>query len=91
MVYANQAIGPFANLELRKIINEHEAPPDILTTGLVKPVDVEKLFKIFFEGINITLKVFDPVLHTPINVLARSPFLFTVSKLHCDLAIDVGD
>lgn len=48
---------------------------------------MEKLFKLFFEGINITLKVFDPVLHTPINVLARSPFLFTVSKLYCDLVI----
>jgi len=85
MPSANQAVGPFANLELRKIINEHEAPPEILTTGLVKPADVEKLFKIFFEGINITLKLLDPVLHTPINVLARCPFLFTVSKLYCDL------
>ena len=91
MSYANQIIGPFANLELRKIINEHEAQPEILKTGLVKPTDVEKLFKIFFEGINTTLKLFDPSLHTPINVLARSPFLFTVSELHRDPMFRVGD
>jgi len=91
MPYANYSIGPFANLELRKIINEHEAPPEILTTGLVKPADVEKLFRIFFEGINVTLKLFDPVLHTPINVLARCPFLFTVSKSYYDLVISSRD
>ena len=49
------------------------------------------MFKLFFEGINITLKLLDPVLHTPINVLARSPFLFTVSKLHCNSVIDVDN
>ncbi|KAI0755619.1 hypothetical protein C8Q74DRAFT_1210774 [Fomes fomentarius] len=70
--------GPAFNLGLRATMIESVSPPDILVHGLVTPDDVEKLFKIYFERVNVHCDVLDPVLHTPASTFARCPFLFTV-------------
>ncbi|RPD54605.1 hypothetical protein L226DRAFT_547907 [Lentinus tigrinus ALCF2SS1-7] len=70
--------GPAFNLGLRATMIESVSPPEILVHGLVTPDDVEKLFKIYFERVNVHCDVLDPVLHTPASTFARCPFLFTV-------------
>ncbi|KAJ7692180.1 hypothetical protein B0H14DRAFT_3046906 [Mycena olivaceomarginata] len=52
--------------------------PHILRRGLISPQEVEKLFDIYFQAMNISTSALDPVLHTPQKTLFRSPFLFTV-------------
>ena len=37
--------GPSADPELRRIIIERQMPPEILTHGIIKPAEVEVLFK----------------------------------------------
>ncbi|KAH7322256.1 hypothetical protein B0J17DRAFT_684162 [Rhizoctonia solani] len=69
--------GPSANPELRRMIIERQMPPEILTHGIIKPKEVEILFKIFFEQLNPFIAILDPNMHTPAFVFGRCPFLFT--------------
>ncbi|QRW23098.1 Fungal specific transcription factor domain [Rhizoctonia solani] len=69
--------GPSANPELRRMIIERQMPPEILTHGIIKPNEVEILFKIFFDQLNPFLSILDPHMHTPAFVFGRCPFLFT--------------
>ncbi|KAJ7127063.1 hypothetical protein C8R44DRAFT_593328, partial [Mycena epipterygia] len=52
--------------------------PHILTRGLITPQEAEKLFDIYFQHMNISVSLLDPVLYTPQKTCYRSPFLFTV-------------
>ncbi|TBU52135.1 hypothetical protein BD310DRAFT_832860 [Dichomitus squalens] len=70
--------GPQANLQLRRLIVERQAAPDILLSGLVTPEDVTALFEIHFKWINPIIPILDENIHSPASVLARCPFLFTV-------------
>jgi hypothetical protein len=70
--------GPATDLGIRAMLIEKHSPPEILVHGLVAPEDVDKLFQIFFERINVFISILDPVLHTPASTFARCPFLFTV-------------
>ncbi|KAJ7475781.1 hypothetical protein FB451DRAFT_1366476 [Mycena latifolia] len=54
------------------------AAPHILTRGLITPQEAEKLFDIYFQHMNISVSLLDPVLYTPQKTCFRSPFLFTV-------------
>lgn len=58
------------------IISQHL--PHILTREIVTLEDVENLFKLYFDKMNLSTSLMDPVLHTPQYVVMRSPFLFTV-------------
>ncbi|KAI0369514.1 hypothetical protein BV20DRAFT_1078089, partial [Pilatotrama ljubarskyi] len=70
--------GPFTNLELRRLIVERQAAPDILLSGLVTPDDAAALFQIHYQWINPIIPILDENIHTPASVLARCPFLFTI-------------
>ncbi|KAI0633110.1 hypothetical protein C8Q77DRAFT_871216 [Trametes polyzona] len=70
--------GPATNLELRRLIVERQAAPDILLSGLVTPEDSYALFQIHYQWINPIIPILDENIHTPATVLARCPFLFTV-------------
>ncbi|KAI1785437.1 hypothetical protein LXA43DRAFT_899849 [Ganoderma leucocontextum] len=70
--------GPQANLQLRRLIVERQAAPDILLSGLVTPEDVTALFEIHYKWINPIIPILDENIHSPASVLARCPFLFTV-------------
>ncbi|KAI0643341.1 fungal-specific transcription factor domain-containing protein [Trametes meyenii] len=70
--------GPAFNLGLRATMIESVSPPEILVHGLVTPDDVDKLFKIYFDKINVHCDLLDPDLHTPATTFNRCPFLFTV-------------
>ncbi|KAG1733649.1 uncharacterized protein EDB91DRAFT_1300017 [Suillus paluster] len=52
--------------------------PHILTRDVVTVKDVENLFKLYFDKMNFSTSLLDPILHTPQYVVMRSPFLFTV-------------
>ncbi|TDL22812.1 hypothetical protein BD410DRAFT_788152 [Rickenella mellea] len=52
--------------------------PHILKTGIVTPQEVEELFSIYFEYMNLSCSLLDPVLYTAQTTYWRSPFLFTV-------------
>ncbi|KAK7033077.1 Zn(2)-C6 fungal-type domain-containing protein [Favolaschia claudopus] len=54
------------------------AAPHILTRGLITTLEAEKLFDIFFQRMNLSVSLLDPVLYTPQKTCFRSPFLFTV-------------
>ncbi|KAG8716746.1 hypothetical protein FRC09_015285 [Ceratobasidium sp. 395] len=49
----------------------------IVADGIIKPAEVQVLFRIFFEKLNPSLAILDPTTHTAAFVLSRSPFLFT--------------
>ncbi|KAJ3815156.1 hypothetical protein F5876DRAFT_72296 [Lentinula aff. lateritia] len=51
--------------------------PHILARGIITPSDAEKLFKIFFDLVNPSVSIVDPVLYTAQKTVYRSPFLFT--------------
>ncbi|KAJ3971250.1 hypothetical protein EV361DRAFT_912156 [Lentinula raphanica] len=51
--------------------------PHILMRGIITPIDAEKLFKIFFDLVNPSVSIVDPVLYTAQKTVYRSPFLFT--------------
>ncbi|CDO69738.1 hypothetical protein BN946_scf184697.g10 [Trametes cinnabarina] len=70
--------GPAFNLGLRASMIESVSPPEIIVHGIVTPDDVDKLFKIYFERINVHCDILDPTLHTPATTFNRCPFLFTV-------------
>ncbi|KAJ7158827.1 hypothetical protein C8R46DRAFT_957558 [Mycena filopes] len=54
------------------------AAPHILTRGLITPQEAEKLFDIYFQRMNLSVSLLDPILYTPQKACYRSPFLFTV-------------
>ncbi|KAF7791677.1 hypothetical protein EIP86_002700 [Pleurotus ostreatoroseus] len=62
----------------RPLISENHQPPHILRAGLVTPTEVEKLFGIYWDYMNLSVSLLDPVLYTAQNTYWRSPFLFTV-------------
>ncbi|KAI0768144.1 hypothetical protein BD413DRAFT_479831 [Trametes elegans] len=62
----------------RPIMYAQHQTPYILRSGLVSPAEVEKLFKIYFDYINPSVSLLDPVLYTAQKTYWRSPFLFTV-------------
>lgn len=70
--------GPSANLDLRRLIIERQAAPDILLSGLVTYDDAIILFQLYFKWVNPFIPVLDENIHTPAAVLGRCPFLFTV-------------
>ncbi|KAI0087537.1 hypothetical protein BDY19DRAFT_994860 [Irpex rosettiformis] len=70
--------GPSSNLDLRRLIVERQAAPDILLSGLITNEDVGKLFDIYWRCINPVVPILDENIHTPSAVLGRCPFLFTV-------------
>ncbi|KAF9069221.1 hypothetical protein BDP27DRAFT_737390 [Rhodocollybia butyracea] len=51
--------------------------PHILTRDIITTTDAEKLFKIFFDLVNPSVSIVDPVLYTAQKTVYRSPFLFT--------------
>ncbi|KAF5375594.1 hypothetical protein D9757_008502 [Collybiopsis confluens] len=51
--------------------------PHILARGIITPRDAEKLFSIFFDLVNPSVSIVDPVLYTAQKTVYRSPFLFT--------------
>ncbi|KAF7327903.1 Zn(2)-C6 fungal-type domain-containing protein [Mycena kentingensis (nom. inval.)] len=59
-------------------VNDHPALPHILTRGLITPQEAEKLFDIYFQRMNLSVSLLDPVLYTAQKTCYRSPFLFTV-------------
>ncbi|KAI0649349.1 hypothetical protein C8Q79DRAFT_904183 [Trametes meyenii] len=62
----------------RPIMYSQHQTPYILRSGLVSPAEVEKLFKIYFDYMNPSVSLLDPVLYTAQKTYWRSPFLFTV-------------
>ncbi|KAH9481451.1 Transcriptional activator of proteases prtT [Psilocybe cubensis] len=58
-------------------VAQHQAP-SILTRGIITPLEAEKLFKIYFDNMNLSVSLLDPVLYTAQRTFYRSPFLFTV-------------
>ncbi|OJA09448.1 hypothetical protein AZE42_02630 [Rhizopogon vesiculosus] len=52
--------------------------PHILTRDVITVKDAENLFKLYFDKMNMSASLLDPVLYTPQYVVVRSPFLFTV-------------
>ncbi|OBZ72273.1 Protein priB [Grifola frondosa] len=68
---------PSPNAEHPISYAKHQTPY-ILRNGLVSPADVEQLFKIYFDYMNCSLSLLDPVLYTAQKTYWRSPFLFTV-------------
>jgi hypothetical protein len=61
--------------------------PAIISLGIITPQEAEKLFKIYFDNINLSVSLLDPILYTASRTLLRSPFLFTVSEYSCLLQI----
>jgi hypothetical protein len=47
--------GPAARLGLRTIQIERRNIPEIMTSGLISPAEVDKLFKIFFDKLNVSI------------------------------------
>ncbi|KAH9942813.1 hypothetical protein B0H21DRAFT_695974 [Amylocystis lapponica] len=70
--------GPVHDLAMRANLIQDHSPPEILVYGLVTPDDVEGLFKIYYERLNVHVTLLDAEVHTPANTFARCPFLFTV-------------
>ncbi|KAJ7052617.1 hypothetical protein C8F01DRAFT_1261749 [Mycena amicta] len=58
-------------------IDGHPTLPHILTRGLITPQEAEKLFDIYFQLMNLSVSLLDPVLYTAQKTCYRSPFLFT--------------
>ena len=79
---------------VRTIKLERKNIPEIMSCGIVSPKEVDELFKIFFDrlnvrpayncsrcvtdGLQVFVSILDPVLHTPATTFGRCPFLFTV-------------
>ncbi|KAF8271195.1 hypothetical protein EI94DRAFT_1797367 [Lactarius quietus] len=62
---------------LRLGLPGHRIPP-LLQKDIITPAEAEKLFKIYFDWMNISLSLLDPKLYTAQQVYWRCPFLFTV-------------
>ncbi|KAI0303682.1 hypothetical protein B0F90DRAFT_1310868 [Multifurca ochricompacta] len=52
--------------------------PPLLRKNIITPAEAEKLFKIYFDWMNISVSLLDPKLYTAQQVYWRCPFLFTV-------------
>lgn len=52
--------------------------PPLLQKNIITPAEAEKLFKIYFDWMNISTSLLDPKLYTAQQVYWRCPFLFTV-------------
>ncbi|KAA1467573.1 hypothetical protein DENSPDRAFT_901490 [Dentipellis sp. KUC8613] len=52
--------------------------PQLLKKNIITPDEAEHLFKIYFDYMNLSLSLLDPILYTAQQVYWRSPFLFTV-------------
>ncbi|KAI0267719.1 hypothetical protein BC834DRAFT_821940 [Gloeopeniophorella convolvens] len=52
--------------------------PLLLRKNIITSAEAEKLFKIYFDWMNISVSLLDPKLYTAQQVYWRSPFLFTV-------------
>ncbi|EPQ52642.1 hypothetical protein GLOTRDRAFT_79762 [Gloeophyllum trabeum ATCC 11539] len=50
----------------------------ILARGIVTLEEVDKLFKLYYDYINLSVSLLDPELYTAQKTYVRSPFLFTV-------------
>ncbi|CCM01416.1 uncharacterized protein FIBRA_03467 [Fibroporia radiculosa] len=61
----------------RPIVDEQQQPA-ILRNGIIKPDEAEKLFGIYYDYMNLSVSLLDPVLYTAQKTYWRSPFLFTV-------------
>ncbi|KZT00764.1 uncharacterized protein LAESUDRAFT_764298 [Laetiporus sulphureus 93-53] len=61
----------------RPIVDELRQPA-ILKNGIIKPAEAEQLFKIYYDYMNLSLSLLDPVLYTAQKTYWRSPLLFTV-------------
>ncbi|KAG6888923.1 hypothetical protein C0995_004936 [Termitomyces sp. Mi166 len=61
-----------------KRLSNLQHPPLILARGIITPQEAEQLFKIYFDRMNLSVSLLDPVLYTAQRTLWRSPFLFTV-------------
>ncbi|KAF7373447.1 Zn(2)-C6 fungal-type domain-containing protein [Mycena sanguinolenta] len=59
-------------------LSSDPAAPHILTQGLITPQEAGKLFDIYFQRMNLSVSLLDPVLYMPQKTCYRSPFLFTV-------------
>ncbi|KAG6865902.1 hypothetical protein C0991_010735 [Blastosporella zonata] len=60
-------------------------PPEIMARGIITPKEAEQLFKIYFDRMNLSVSLLDPVLYTAQRTCYRSPFLFT-EPLVCAIA-----
>ncbi|KAG6876221.1 hypothetical protein C0993_004878 [Termitomyces sp. T159_Od127] len=61
-----------------KRLSTFQNPPFILSRGIITPQEAEQLFKIYFDRMNLSVSLLDPVLYTAQRTFWRSPFLFTV-------------
>ncbi|KAG5715337.1 hypothetical protein E4T56_gene7447, partial [Termitomyces sp. T112] len=61
-----------------KRLSSFQHPPLILSRGIITPKEAEQLFKIYFDRMNLSVSLLDPVLYTAQRTFWRSPFLFTV-------------
>jgi len=61
-----------------RMLSDQRQTPHILTRGIITPDEAEKLFRIFFDNMALSLSLLDPVLYTAQKTCYRSPFLFTV-------------
>lgn len=57
--------------------NGADAPPELLTEGIISSEEALELFRIFFHHCSLHIYLLDPEWHTPTAVCSRSPFLFT--------------
>ncbi|ETW82984.1 hypothetical protein HETIRDRAFT_383013, partial [Heterobasidion irregulare TC 32-1] len=55
-----------------------EPTPPLLKKNIITPAEAETLFKIYFDWMNASCSLLDPILYTAQKVYIRSPFLFTV-------------
>ncbi|KAG5642433.1 hypothetical protein DXG03_002807 [Asterophora parasitica] len=63
-----------------KRLSNFQHPPLILTRKVITPTEAEQLFQIYFDKMNLSLSLLDPVLYTAQRTCYRSPLLFTVSE-----------
>ncbi|KAF8589368.1 hypothetical protein K439DRAFT_1628805 [Ramaria rubella] len=70
--------GMSTNPELRWSVRESQPPPRILASSLISPREVDKLFDIYFDRMNLSVSLLDPKIYTAQATYWRSPFLFTV-------------
>lgn len=61
-----------------RLANFEHQMPHILIRGIISPKEAERLFQIYFDEMNLSCSLLDPVLYTAQRTCYRSPFLFTV-------------
>ena len=67
----SNATGPQANLQLRRLIVERQAAPDILLSGLVTPEDVTALFEMCVFTSLRCVQICTKMAHSDIDCLPR--------------------